>query len=126
MTGDVGQVEFSAPEVTVNAQGGFAAAREEVPEDLRRPYTHKLDIWALGCLLCILLSGSKLSPFAGSGPDEVRQRIIKRNMQFPHTLAHLERDLVERCLAEQPADRPSAEGVLDHPVVRKHVAQEER
>jgi len=71
---------------------------------------HRADIYAFGCLAYEALSGSP--PFAGRTPAaliaahaiEAPEPLTRRRADVPPALA----ELVMRCLAKQPADRPQS------------------
>ncbi|CAM9428899.1 unnamed protein product, partial [Hapterophycus canaliculatus] len=100
---------YSAPEVL---------ARESVDE--------KVDMWALGVVMWIMLTGQH--PF-GANSDlseaEVAQRVTEMEPDLK-VLRHVSpegKDLVRRLLARDPEDRPSARRVLSHPWLRAVVTR---
>ena len=60
----VGTVNYQAPEVIKEEKQG-----------------HSLDIWALGCVLFKMLTGTV--PFKGTNPTRVYMDIKNRNIQWP-------------------------------------------
>ena len=92
------------------------AADEGVAEaspDALRVYDEKVDVWATGVLVFELLAGRP--PFEVEDPKETAKRILAGEAaKFPvHVSAHA-RDFVTRALSHSPADRPSADELLQH------------
>ena len=79
----------------------------------------KIDLWALGCVLYVLLSGD--SPFYG--PD-CQNRILEGRLD-PMEGDHWDqisldaKQLITDLLQVQPSNRLSAHAVLDHPWLQK-------
>ncbi|XP_053905786.1 inactive serine/threonine-protein kinase PLK5-like isoform X2 [Cuculus canorus] len=70
------------------------------------------DIWALGCAVYTVLTGSP--PFEAAQRQELYQRIRAAHYPLsPHLSAHA-RALIARLLAPDPTARPSLQDVLDH------------
>ncbi|CAN0335176.1 unnamed protein product, partial [Laminaria digitata] len=90
------------------------------PEVLRgEPFGTPADMWSLGVVLYILLSG--VHPFdleGGASDAEVRERVLSGEVPFD-ALAWAEKegaiDLIRHMLEFDPRDRPTAEQVLKHP-----------
>lgn len=63
-------------------------------------YDEKVDVWALGCIVYILLTGSP--PFGGENRDEMAEAILGENPVFSHSiwdkLSIHAKDFVCRCL----------------------------
>lgn len=47
-------------------------------------YDEKVDVWALGCIVYILLTGSP--PFGGENRDEMAEAILGENPVFSHLI----------------------------------------
>lgn len=54
------------------------------------------DLWALGCTLYQMLSGS--SPFKDASEWLIFQRIIARDIKFPEYFSHEARDIIDKLL----------------------------
>lgn len=54
------------------------------------------DLWALGCIMYQFLVG--MTPFHGKNADEVFQKILERNFQFPHHIDDDAKDLIDKLL----------------------------
>ncbi len=71
---------------------------------LGRPPDHRVDIWAFGCLLHEVLTGSRA--FSGETMDEVLTATLNDAPDLlPASLPEKVRDLVARCLEKDPSRR---------------------
>ena len=84
-------------------------------------YNYKCDIWSLG-ITCIEMAEGE-PPFSKTKPYLVLKKIIT---QPPTGLKNKEKwspefnDFVSRCLTFDPANRPSAKDLLQHPFIQKN------
>lgn len=86
------------------------------PEVLQRSYTEKADMWSLGVLLYMMLTGGPL--FKGRGREiaqKVRHGKVEFSQHFESKCSGPARDLVRRLLSVDPVVRPSAQEALQHP-----------
>ena len=91
------------------------------PEVLRkRPYTNKCDMWSLGVVLFMLLSGK--SPFLADTEAEILNAAIRADVQFvPEDwvgVSESAKNLVCSLLVLDPEKRPTASEALNHPWLR--------
>ena len=71
------------------------------------------DVWALGVLLFVLLSGSH--PFRGASDRELHRSILKGEFVVPAGLSRGAADLISKLLRANPQTRPTCEDILqDH------------
>ncbi|KAM9377052.1 serine/threonine-protein kinase H1 homolog isoform 1-T2 [Pholidichthys leucotaenia] len=95
-----GTPEYIAPEILV-----------------RKPYTNAVDMWALGVISYILLSGTM--PFEDDNRMRLYQQILKGKYSFSGepwpSVSNLAKDFVERILTVDPSERLTAGQALKHP-----------
>ncbi|PSN48207.1 hypothetical protein C0J52_03611 [Blattella germanica] len=93
-----GEVEFSAPEVLNN-----------------EPAFPQTDIWSLGVVTYILLSG--VSPFRGADSEETRQNVTFVRYRFEHLYKELTQEATRFLMLvfkRSPGKRPTAEESHEH------------
>ncbi|KAG6508630.1 3-phosphoinositide-dependent protein kinase 2-like [Zingiber officinale] len=81
------------------------------------PATFGNDLWALGCTVYQMLSGS--SPFKDASEWLIFQRIIARDLKFPEYFSHEARDLIDKLLDTDPSKRLGA-GPDGYASMKKH------
>ncbi|VFQ74553.1 unnamed protein product [Cuscuta campestris] len=86
----------------------FVGTAAYVPPEVLNssPATFGNDLWALGCTLYQMLSGT--TPFKGASEWLIFQRIIARDIEFPNYFSDEARDLIDRLLDIDPSRRPGA------------------
>ncbi|XP_078440822.1 3-phosphoinositide-dependent protein kinase 2-like isoform X2 [Wolffia australiana] len=70
------------------------------------PPTFGNDLWALGCTIYQMLTGT--APFKDASEWLIFQRIIARDVKFPDHFSSEARDLVDKLLDPDPSKRPGA------------------
>ena len=87
------------------------------PEIFSRSYDEKVDIWACGVILYILITG--LPPFNANSDDAIHKKIVEEAVEFPHdvwkTVSPELIDLLKKMLDKDPRSRLNSEEVLRHP-----------
>ncbi|KAA3682313.1 uncharacterized protein DEA37_0008978 [Paragonimus westermani] len=103
--------EFAAPEIARYEPVGF--------------YT---DMWAIGVLSYVLLSG--LSPFAGSSTEETLDRVVHSQHSFDHEnfrgISDAAKDFISKLLQKQPSQRMTVYEALKHPWLNSTVTDDQR
>ncbi|KAG1666847.1 hypothetical protein FOA52_009471 [Chlamydomonas sp. UWO 241] len=96
------------------SQAGAGTPAYMAPElfEADKPYNEKVDVYAFGVMLNECMA--KSPPFGGMGPGEIRSAVLagKRpevSLSAPKVIS----DVVTKCWAENAAERPSFEKVLD-------------
>ncbi|GMG99454.1 hypothetical protein Nepgr_001294 [Nepenthes gracilis] len=86
----------------------FVGTAAYVPPEVLNssPATFGNDLWALGCTLYQMLSGS--SPFKDASEWLIFQKIIARDIKFPSYFSEEARDLIDQLLSIDPSKRPGA------------------
>eukprot|EP00201_Polytomella_parva_P018254 CAMPEP_0175071954 /NCGR_PEP_ID=MMETSP0052_2-20121109/19585_1 /TAXON_ID=51329 ORGANISM="Polytomella parva, Strain SAG 63-3" /NCGR_SAMPLE_ID=MMETSP0052_2 /ASSEMBLY_ACC=CAM_ASM_000194 /LENGTH=124 /DNA_ID=CAMNT_0016339293 /DNA_START=199 /DNA_END=569 /DNA_ORIENTATION=- len=89
----------------------------ELCED--RPYNSKSDVWALGVVayeMCMFRH-----PFTAENPGALLLKILRGNytpVDAGFFSAPL-RDIIHRCLTQNPDRRPDTQAILNNPVLRR-------
>lgn len=95
------------------------------PEVLKGTYTEKVDIWSIGVLLFILLSGRP--PFNGGTNEQILDKVQKGKWSFSNkiwdSVSAEAKDLIEKLLAFNPDKRLSAMDALKHPWFELHTVK---
>jgi len=121
VSANIGRVNYRAPEVFLNEQGGEVELREEVPVEFRRAYNSTIDTWSLGVLLAYLVG--HVMPFENDSVSVADQSATKPKLAS--TLTPYARELVTDCLCQDPTARLTMEGLLGHFAVEQSVPADE-
>ena len=91
------------------------------PEAYMASLCHKSDLWSLGIMLYIMLTGNNpwFDGINGLTPDDVMMRVLHDEVKYVEEdwegVSREARNLVERLLVRLPNGRLSAEEALEHP-----------
>jgi calcium-dependent protein kinase len=87
------------------------------PEVLKGTYSEKCDIWSLGVIVYMLLSGK--APFYGRDDSAIFSMVKKGKYEFKEKewkgISKNARDFVSKLLTFSPEIRPNAEEAISHP-----------
>lgn len=103
----------------------FGTAYYIAPEVLKGEYNEKCDLWSIGVILYILLSGKP--PFDGNDDKEIVNsvRIGTYSMSGPEwkSISNDAKDLIKKMLTYDIGQRITAEQSLNHPWIKKKVLE---
>ena len=92
----VGTAEYVSPELLTNKNACKAS-----------------DLWAFGCIIYQLLAGRP--PFKAGNEYQTFQKIVNLDYNFPDGFPSAAKDLVQKLLVLDPADRLPIAGIQKHP-----------
>ncbi|KAL7068193.1 putative calcium-dependent protein kinase [Cryptosporidium serpentis] len=91
------------------------------PEVLRKKYDEKCDVWSIGVILFILLSG--YPPFGGQTDQEILRKVERGKYSFDSpewkNVSEGAKDLVRQMLQYDPQKRITAQQALEHPWIKE-------
>jgi len=94
----------------------FGTAYYIAPEVLNKSYNEKCDLWSIGVVLYVLLSGTP--PFPGKNDKEIIKNVQKGVYDFNgeewENISDEAKDLINKLLTYDPMKRISAKEALDH------------
>ncbi|KAJ6803799.1 mitogen-activated protein kinase kinase kinase 5-like isoform X1 [Iris pallida] len=79
-------------------------------------YDYAVDIWSLGCTIIEMFTGKH--PWNGLEGAAAMFKVLHKDPPIPDTLSSEGKDFLRRCFRRNPADRPTAIMLLDHPFIR--------
>ena len=95
------------------------------PEIVKGSYDSKCDIWSLGVIMDLMLTGTH--PFTGATSAEIYHNIINQDYDTTsHEYSHISKpgiDLLQKLLNKNPSARLSAEQALAHPWMSKVIEE---
>ena len=90
------------------------------PEVLKKNYDEKCDLWSIGVIMFILLTGEP--PFNGSNDEEILQNVKNGYVDFSTSIfqeiSDEAKDLLSKLLEKVPSKRISAIEALEHPWIK--------
>lgn len=106
----VGTLEYMSPEATMCP---LKSRPSENKNDEKLAYGIAADVWAVGILASDMVGGK--TPFANhSSPGDIRNCILKGEINLPSTLSLGLVNFISLATALKPSDRPSAGELLHH------------
>ena len=110
---DFGLSQLIKPDTKLKTKVG--TAYYVAPEILQGSYTEKCDIWSMGVILYIFLSGDP--PFNGQSDSEIYKKILKLDLSFPErkwkNISNDAIGLIKHMITPEN-ERYNARQVLDH------------
>lgn len=90
-----------------------------------KPYDHTADLWALGCILYELFTGTP--PFYTNSIFQLVSLIIKDPVKWPKNMTPVFKDFLQGLLTKNPRSRLAWPDLLHHPFVAEgvHVREED-
>lgn len=111
---DFGTAMFYSPDVELEETLG--TPYYVAPEVLMGNYTEKCDVWSIGVILYVLLSGT--APFDGKTDEEILGSVKRGKLEFRSKVwidvSNLAKDLIKKLLTYNPSKRPSAAEAFKH------------
>jgi calcium-dependent protein kinase len=130
--GEVKLIDFGLAKLTVGNQKLTTIAGTPyfiAPEVLNGSYQKECDIWSLGVLLFVCVTGTFPFDSATKNRAEVFSKIQKCQYQFPPSIeAKLSpecKDLIRKMIVANPSKRISGEQALKHPWFEKCIKRRE-
>ncbi|KAL3232196.1 Serine/threonine-protein kinase RAD53 [Nakaseomyces bracarensis] len=117
-----GTLAYVAPEVI----GGIAgSSSEEENNDDRNEYSSLVDMWSLGCLVFVILTGHL--PFSGSTQEQLYEQIRKGSYHEgplrDFRISDEARDFLDGLLQVDQRKRMTVEKALNHPWIKSYSSQ---
>ena len=102
----------------------YGTAYYIAPEVLNSEYNEKCDVWSIGVIMYILLSGKP--PFDGSEDADIIKSVKRGEYSLSgpdwKSISKEAKDLIVKMLTFIPADRITAEEAMNHIWFKKKVA----
>ncbi|OZJ04965.1 hypothetical protein BZG36_01730 [Bifiguratus adelaidae] len=103
------------PESKMSFQGSIFWMAPEVVKN--QPYSAKIDIWSLGCLVVEMITGQR--PWLSLDNIGALYQLGQcQSPDIPSNLSEAGKDFLRRCFAIDPVLRPTAADLLVHPFCR--------
>ena len=109
---------------------GFGTLTFVSPEVLiRKPYNKEIDIWSIGVILYLMLSGDL--PFDDEEDDEqkIAKSIVFNEVEFPpKKFGNKSKeviDLIKRCLTKEPKDRIKVDDIIKSDWIKANIDSKE-
>ena len=93
---------------------------------LGHQYDAKVDVWAIGCIAHIMLTGN--APFWGKTQNDVYKAIVSKTPTFGKARKVLSQEAIEftmNCLQKDQNVRSTAEQLLNHPWLQGNAEEHE-
>lgn len=96
---------------------------------IRKPYNKEIDIWSIGVILYLMLSGDL--PFDDEEDDEqkIAKSIVFNEVEFPQKKFGNKSkeviDLIKRCLTKEPKDRIKVDEIIKSDWIKANVGSKD-
>lgn len=101
----------------------YGTAYYIAPEVLEGKYTEKCDLWSIGVILYIMLSGRP--PFKGNNDREILKKVMVGKYTLDGELwskrSEPVKSMIQALLEKDPVKRLTAKQALDHPWIQQKV-----
>uniref|UniRef100_A0A7N0VBE7 Protein kinase domain-containing protein n=1 Tax=Kalanchoe fedtschenkoi TaxID=63787 RepID=A0A7N0VBE7_KALFE len=85
-------------------------------KDMKSDLAFAVDIWSLGCTIIEMLNGKP--PWSEYEGAAAMFKVMRESPRIPETLSPEGKDFLQCCFRRNPADRPTANALLEHPFLR--------
>uniref|UniRef100_A0A7C8YD49 Mitogen-activated protein kinase kinase kinase n=1 Tax=Opuntia streptacantha TaxID=393608 RepID=A0A7C8YD49_OPUST len=85
-------------------------------KDNNSDVAYAIDIWSLGCTIIEMLTGKP--PWSDYEGAAAMFKVLKESPPIPETLSPEGKDFLQCCFRRNPAERPPASKLLEHPFLR--------
>lgn len=118
--GDFGfsRVVENADHLAMSMVGSYFYIAPEIMRHIE--YDSKVDMFSLGCILFLICTHTHAIPDANVLCIEHRGSMMP-DVQFPDIYDSRIRDICKSLLEYNPSNRPTADEVLQHPLIRKYL-----
>ncbi|XP_064972643.1 mitogen-activated protein kinase kinase kinase 5-like isoform X1 [Musa acuminata AAA Group] len=79
-------------------------------------YDLAVDIWSLGCTIIEMFTGKQ--PWSGLEGAAAMFKVLHKNPTIPESLSNDAKDFLQCCFRRNPAERPTANMLLEHPFIQ--------
>jgi len=79
-------------------------------------YDLAVDIWSLGCTIIEMFDGKP--PWSDLEGPAAMFKVLHKDPPIPENLSREGKDFLQRCFKRNPAERPTASELLEHPFIR--------
>lgn len=79
-------------------------------------YDLAVDIWSLGCTIIEMFTGKH--PWSGLEGAAAMFKVLHKDPHIPETLSSDGKNFLQRCFRRNPAERPTASMLLEHPFIQ--------